>query len=408
MNEARALAAESAVTGVLGRYLDRSLGVVLARAKGPKARRGTKWWHPTPGGLVLEVKALDPTYVVPAKLGDGLAEDIRPVVAEIATDAARDVSKRFGGSGDDLFDSEEIARAIEEAIALILGVADRHARELRDAVLAADTDAETLDDLLDRIEAAHRRGGNWVLMAGRTLANGLVNAAAYEQALRLGSTHAQWVSRRDGRVRPTHVAANGQVRRMEDLFKVGRFRLLHPCDPRELPQSWEEIAGCRCGLIFKTVDEDTRRSLETVDRAIRDGTAPAAATSMLAQAVAAAVAAQAAETITPTPQGYGLPPVAPLVTTTEPVVAYRQLDKPVDVVPGQWLTPPGQVVLGLAPPATSNARTLAVLIPAGVVVIVAAGTVVLPVGTVLDVLGVGADGIRAQVVAATERQNPAL
>lgn len=406
MNEARAVAAESAVTGVLGRYLDRSLGVVLARAKGPRARRGTKWWHPTPGGTVLEAKALDPAYVVPAKLADGLAEDIRPVATGIATDAARDVSQRFGG-GDDLFDSEEIARAIEEAITLVLGVADRHARELRQAVLDADVDADSLDDLLDRVETAHRRGGNWLMMAGRELAHGLVNAAAYETALRLGSTHAQWVSRRDGRVRPTHVAADGQIRRMEDLFKVGRFRLLHPCDPRDLPKSWEEIAGCRCGLIFKKVDKDARRNLEVVDRAIRDGTAPADAAAMLAVAVTAATAGQAGETLTPTPQGYGLPPVAPLVTTTAPIVAYRQLDKPVDVVPGQWLIPPGQVVLGLAPPATANTRTLAVLIPAGVVVIVAAGAIVLPTGTALDVLGVGADGVRAQVVAATERQNPA-
>jgi hypothetical protein len=404
MNQARALAAEAAVTGVLSRYLDRSLGVVLARTKGPKARRDTKWWVPTPGGPTLEVKALDPTYVVPAKLTEGLADDVRPVVTGIATNAARDISTRLGGD-DDLFDSEEIARAIEEAIARILGVADRHARELRAAVLDADTAADSLDDLLDRVEAAHRRGGKWVMMAGRELANGLVNAAAYEQALRMGSTHAQWVSRRDGRVRPTHVAADGQTRRMEDLFKVGRFRLLHPCDPRDLPKSWEEIAGCRCGLIFKKADENARRKLEVVDRAIRDGSAPVVATTMLAEAIAAAE--QAGETLTPTPQGYGLPPVAPLVTTTQPIVTYRQLDKPVDVIPGQWLTPPDQVVLGLAPPSEPNARTLAVLIPAGVVVIVAAGAVVLPAGTALDVLGVGADGIRTQVVAATERQNPA-
>lgn len=400
LNEASALAAEAAVTGVLQRHLDRVLGVVLARTRGPKARKGTKWWVPSGNGSTLEVKDLDATYVAPDSLTRGLADDVRPVVLTIATDAAADTARRLGDTEDlSSLDSEAIEHAVDEAIRIILGIADRHVRELRQAVLDADTDAEDLDDLLTRIETAHRKGGNWVLMSGRTLANALANEASYEQALRLGCTHAQWVSRRDGRVRPTHVRADGQVRRMGGRFKVGEFGLRHPCDPALLPASWPEVANCRCKLLFRRPDENARKLFEVIDRTIRDGSAPHLAMDTVATALAAAVALPDGAPHTPTPQGYDLPPSAPMVTLARPVVGYRQLPDGTDVIPGQQITMPDQLVLGLTLAGAVSALTLAVLVPAGTVVAVADGAIILPAGTALEVLGAGATGVRAQVVA---------
>lgn len=402
--------AENAITAVLNRHLDSVLGVVLARARGPKARKGTKWWNPSSlessGGdssesaPTLEVKALDATYVVPGRLTRGLADDVRPVVLTIATDSASDITRRLGDPEDlSAFDSEEIEQAVDEAIKLILGIADRHIRELRAAVLDADASATDLDNLLTRIEEAHRRGGNWVLMSGRTLANALANAAAYEQALRLGCTHAQWVSRRDERVRPTHVRADGQVRRMGVQFTVGEFELRYPADPARLPGSWPEVAGCRCKLSFRRPDENARKLFEVIDRTIRDGSAPRRAIDAVNTAVAVAAALPNGVPHTPAPQGYGLPPVAPLVTLADSVVGYRQLPGGTGVIPGQQITVSGEMVLGLGWRGAAAALTLAVLVPAGTVVATASGAIILPGGAVLEVLGAGATGVRAQLMA---------
>lgn len=387
---------------MLESHLNRSLEVILARVRGPKARKGTRWWvteGESPYGT--EVKSLDPDYVVPAKLTDGLVDDLQPVALRIATNAATDVAHRLGddgGLGD--FDLAEIEQAVEDIVGRILGVAERHAREVRAAVLDIDKTAGDLDEVLDRIEAAHRKGGNWLLMSGGTLANALINDAALREAIRLGVTHMQWISRRDDRVRPTHVNADGQVRRTGDHFRVGRFHLLHPGDPIDLPDSWEEVAGCRCGLRFRKPDKATQGMLGLIF-----GQGSDSADDAVGKLQAAAILASATpetEVLIPAPEGLGLPPVASVVTVDEPIVGFRVLGRELSVVAGQHISLPGALTLGLVSSATATTVTLAVAIPAGVAVGYAAGTVILPEGTMLEVLGAGAEGVSAIVLETTK------
>jgi hypothetical protein len=378
--------------------------VVLARMRGPKARKHTRWWdqQETKGAVAVierEFKAVDPGYVVPEKLTDELADEIRPVAIRVATDAARGTAKNLDADESiaDL-DFDEIAAAVDDAVARILGVAQRHAREVRGAVLAADEDAESLDDVIDRIERAHRKGGNWLLLSGRMLANALTNDAALRTAARLGVTHTQWLSRRDDRVRPTHVVADGQVRPVGESFKVGRFYLKHPCDPSDLPESWGEVGGCRCGLLFQKPSDAARKMNAMIENARRKAGAPGKTLDVLQAAIEAAAADGTGETLTPTPDGYDLPPVASLVKLDQPIVAYRALSGPLAATPGQTITLPGRPVLGLAPPAAGTI-VLTVMIPAGVEVGVAGGAVMLAEGTQFTLLGVAADEVRAEVLA---------
>lgn len=412
VTDARARRAEELLTAPLQSYLDRAIGLVRARLKGPKGRKGTKWWD---GAGSIETKALDPGYILPAKVTEELAEELPTAALRIATDAAADTAGRLTSGEPDLgsFDADEIAAAVEDAVSRLLGVADRHARELRDAILTADEEVEDLDDVFDRIEEAHRRGGNWVLMSGRTLANALANDAAYRQALRLGVTHAQWISRRDERVRRTHshpTGADGQVRRLGDRFQVGAFKLRFPGDPVELPASWPEIANCRCGLLFRKPDKNTRRRLGRVFDAAADSRSPETALDVLRAALKRAAAAPDAPVLIPAPPGMGLPPVATLVTLGRDIVAYRMLAEQIDAVPGQMMTIPSALALALAPAAVT-ATTLAVLLPAGAVVGVAAGAagvgVILPGGATLEVLGAGVDGVRAVLTSETVPPQPA-
>lgn len=66
-------------------------------------------------------------------------------------------------------------------------------------------------------------------------------AAARDPRIRL-----VWVSRHDGRVRVSHRAADGQVRAVGSLFRVGAAMLPYPGWPGGPP---EEVWRCRCVLL---------------------------------------------------------------------------------------------------------------------------------------------------------------
>lgn len=60
----------------------------------------------------------------------------------------------------------------------------------------------------------------------------------------------RWVSQRDGKVRPTHVNADGQEIKVSDTFQVGNSKLRYPGDPTG---ESKEVIGCRC-TVFPVVD----------------------------------------------------------------------------------------------------------------------------------------------------------
>jgi hypothetical protein len=369
--------------------------------RGPVARKGTRWWipaageHPVAPGTTVELKAVDPDYVVPGRLIDEAETALRPVALRVATDAAADTARRLGASGLDGFtvDEQQVGAAVGAAVSVIMGVARRHAEMIRAEILRADGSADSLDEVLTMIDSAYAKGGNWVLMAGRTLANALRNDAALQQARALGVTHTQWISRRDPRVRDTHRIADGQVRLVGDAFQVGAFRLRFPCDPTDLPDSWPEVAGCRCGLLLGKPSED----LVAAARQVRDSLrAPPGAVDPAARRL---LSAAAATPDIPVPSGANLPGPAHRIVVPEPVVGYRLLGGGPGASVGQWITLPGVIVLALiAAAGVSDAAQLAVWIPAGTVVTVANGAVILDEGATLEVISVTGQATATRVV----------
>lgn len=59
-----------------------------------------------------------------------------------------------------------------------------------------------------------------------------------------------WTNVGDSRVREAHVAAGGQVRKLNEPFSVGGELLMYPSD-RSFGASIGNIANCRCSLTFK-------------------------------------------------------------------------------------------------------------------------------------------------------------
>lgn len=197
--EQQAQDTDRAVALALAAYLDRIHGVTRSRMRGPTARRGTRWWQDGSGAPPPNPKAVDATYVVPAKLVGKIDSALRPVMQRVAAEVAAETAKRLGVDGDIgkaepfAVDEAELRRAVDEAMRILDGVATRYAEVIRAEVLAADTDADTLERVLERIDEAYRKGGGRLLMAGRTVGTALRHDVALSQARALGVTHSQWL-----------------------------------------------------------------------------------------------------------------------------------------------------------------------------------------------------------------------
>ena len=90
------------------------------------------------------------------------------------------------------------------------------------------------------------REGTIIITETQTSAEGgkVIGATAQGQEIKV------WQTVRDGRVRPAHVAANGQRSSISDVFVVGGERLLYPGD-RSLGASVGNVAYCRCAAIYR-------------------------------------------------------------------------------------------------------------------------------------------------------------
>lgn len=403
--------AEQDMMAAADRYTDRLTGVVLARLRSPRARRGTRYWTdrvksaipagdsvgpPTTTHLQgVEVKALDGEYIVPDNLVAESVETLRPVALQVAADAAVDSARRIRRDADaadgGMFavDQELLGDLIDEALEDLLGTAERYAAELRGTILDGDRAELPLDELLTNVEEAAQRGGNWLRLNARTVGTALAGKAALEQARALGVTHAQWLSRRDERVRPTHVRADGQVRQLGETFRVGVHELEYPGDPSGLPGTASEVMGCRCSLVWADVEDEFFAALADIHDAAQDDD-PAAADALLD-------AASVATVFGPSPDVAGLPNLAALTPAPQDVVAWRQLDAVLDVVPGQQVRLPAGTALGLVAPSELTTTTLALFIPAGTMVGVSGGALVLAETATMQVLAAGAGGVQGRL-----------
>jgi hypothetical protein len=406
---ARVDRAVAAMDAAVSAYNDRLAGVVEARLRGPRARKGTRFWSEqvkSVSGVRVddsvrtynrtETKALDGDYILPDRTVDEIADAVRPVGLRIVADAASHVAQSLGRPNVGLaaFDWATVEQAVDSAVQQMLACSRRQAQMVRAVIMEANSTAEDLDHVIDQVLAAVRRGGNWNLMYGRTLATALAGDAALAAAKAMGVTHMQWISRRDDRVRPTHRIADGQERPIGQPYQVGAFRLRFPGDPSVLPEGIGEVAGCRCGLLFA-------KPLAGIEHAttLADSGTPDAARALLA-------APAVGETSNDDPVIGG--PSVPAVRVPADVVAYRTLDEMPPVTPGQRISWPRTLTLALASSAAVSTAVLAVSIPAGTVVGLAGGVVVLPAGASLAVASVTEGLIVAMPVMPAEVPAPAL
>lgn len=145
-----------------------------------------------------------------------------------------------------------IAVAYQSLPMLITNIGDemtaRIGRILRQAVLAQRTPLEAMQEIgtiagKGPFRSAFERGETIL----RTEYGRIAQTANYSTlsgfAAEQSTLRKEWSAVMDGRVRPTHARADGQVREVDKPFDVGGHPAMYPHDPR-LPAS--ESVSCRC------------------------------------------------------------------------------------------------------------------------------------------------------------------
>ncbi|GAA2411344.1 hypothetical protein GCM10010404_81580 [Nonomuraea africana] len=242
--------AEIRVREAVEQLVRRLVQRTAARVASPKLRKGTRHF-------VAEYKA--DTRVGDAPLDADRVADVdqwqeeaaavlAPVLAAVAATAAGGLA---GGAAADASTGAAIDAAVAEArnwlVAGIVGAA----RRLGDLVRDGDAAGKDIDRLVADVRAQLPDLEGWAARAAVQGATGLVHAVEYVVAVDLagpgGLVSATWRTRRDGQVRPSHLEADGQVRRAGVPFDVGDAALRWPGD---FDGPVEEVANCRCRVRF--------------------------------------------------------------------------------------------------------------------------------------------------------------
>lgn len=250
---------ESALTDELVRLFDRQEAVVLARLTGTKARKHTRHWMP-PGE-----RKIDARYVLDvARWVTDAAAAARPVLGRLFGRVYKRVAEQVTAAapepdetpllGDD---DPRVTGAVEDRLARVGDGVKTAAEEVQDYIDREDAAGTPMPQIADGVRALYAaRKDTWAQRIATVSAVGAINHASLLAAMDAGSSAKQWLSSRDDKVRPTHRHADGQVRLLDERFRLGgipehpgRSLLMFPGDPAPTVPI-DEVINCRCTLVF--------------------------------------------------------------------------------------------------------------------------------------------------------------
>jgi len=169
----------------------------------------------------------------------------------------REIGIQEGGKLVDVPDGSFLDKQLTGSRNFFAGIPDEvHAlivQEIADAV-AAGKNPQAVADAVDNLLDVHG-SDRWINRArviATTEVHRMANAGAQSAATTLQSLSSEplfkrWDSRDDDRVRPDHMAADGQMVPVGSTFTVGDFPMLYPGDPLAPA---EQVVNCRCSMSF--------------------------------------------------------------------------------------------------------------------------------------------------------------
>ena len=245
----------SAVTAALSALLARQEGVITARLRAPKTRKGTRFWQPdgpddTRGGDA----PMDMPRVVDAQRWENeTTQTLTPVLQRAATAVAMSVTQALTGTGS--VPPAVASAALGAAIAAGEALA-RFLQRLADQLATNQSATRDVEDVVALLRPFYdAQAPPLVDYIAEAAAVAAVNGAAEAAA---ASSHTpdeddvvrMWVTQGDDRVRPAHRAVHGKTLPVGEPFTVGGFAMRYPGDPLA-PE--DLTVNCRCRLRYRLV-----------------------------------------------------------------------------------------------------------------------------------------------------------
>jgi SPP1 gp7 family putative phage head morphogenesis protein len=164
------------------------------------------------------------------------------------------LSQGTGFTVEDLFTigvKQAIARkSFEHAALAVQTTRDQLAELVQQAALEGQSTAELAKAIREAFDFNEKVRS---LRIARTEMTDTINDATSYALRREGYSHKQWSTVIDGRERPDHAEANGQVVGINQPFQIGGASGMYPGDPH-LPVG--SIVNCRCTLVGAGIPED--------------------------------------------------------------------------------------------------------------------------------------------------------
>jgi len=177
-----------------------------------------------------------------------LTGELKGLLRKLSADAARQIVERL--KLDITFDAADsrLTNLIDERTAFVLGEMQKANYDgLREIMLEGLNEGQSTGQIAETIDAYTGAKFNTSPEAiARTELAGVQNMTALEVYKQSGATVKIWLTARDGKVRPSHVAAEGQRRALIEPFTVGSSQLQFPGDKSPFVEDW---INCRCAVV---------------------------------------------------------------------------------------------------------------------------------------------------------------
>ncbi|MER5482529.1 phage portal protein [Streptomyces sp. NPDC002812] len=248
--------AHAAVAAALDSLFARQEGVITARLRSPKARKGSRFWKPdgpsdTRGGTApLDIERIVGT--------DRWLEEVTTTLARVLAGVASTVSERtaaaFGAPQPPAAAGYRVTAAVLDAVAAAEAEARAFLESLAALLHQGQDVADGLDDLVVLIrtvftDLAPKAAAGIAEAAAVATVNGAAEATATAVGPHIVRT---WVTRRDDRVRPAHAALDGTTLPVSEPYAADGYLLRFPGDqlaPLHL------TINCRCRLRYRAGGE---------------------------------------------------------------------------------------------------------------------------------------------------------
>lgn len=266
--------ATAALTGALTVLARNWVDRTRARVRNPRIRKGTRHFEAEYAqDTRIGTKALDAAYAADEEgAADETDQAARPLVADAALAAA--AAWLTASTGQAVTPSTlpaavvaAVTAAASAAMPALISGAAWQARRTARAVADVDSSGGTMADVMAALDERLTQIQAWAGNAAEDAAaaateTGYAAAADYRADGGQPDTDGdsgvlvwpevdvqrQWMSRKDGHVRPTHTLAHGQTRELTEPFTVGGALLRYPKDPLGPPG---EVRNCRCRASYR-------------------------------------------------------------------------------------------------------------------------------------------------------------